>query len=85
MGNVVGISRGRQLVNHRLLLESAKISLFLAMVNPPSKRESVADRVERTKSFVRDEFLDSGYEPSDADELVRTAHAEAYAEFVKVH
>jgi hypothetical protein len=83
--NVIDISRGRELVTERLLLESAKISLFLSMVNPPRHNETVAQRVERTKSFLFEQFIESGYEGDEAFNLVKNAHAHAYAEFVKVH
>jgi hypothetical protein len=82
--NVINISRGRELVTERLLLESAKISLFLAMANPPRHNETVAQRVERTKSFIREEFLDSGYDAADTARLLKEAHSAAYCEFVKV-
>lgn len=81
--NVINIQRGRDILTERQMIESAKISLFLAMVNPPREGETVADRVNRTKVQVMTMFTESGFDLQEADQMVRTAHSEAYCEFLK--
>jgi hypothetical protein len=82
--NVIHISRGREIIQLNQQIEAARISFLLALVNPVKSGDTIKNRVERTRAFLLNQFVDSGYSEDEAHEYVKDAHSAAYVEFLKV-
>lgn len=82
--NIIHISRGREIVKLNQQIEAARISFLLAFVNPVKPGDTIVTRVERTRAFLLNQFVDSGYSEDEAREHVKAAQAAAYVEYLKV-